>query len=73
MKPTLKQFGKHSDSLVTTGNKKRSSQQNSAIGKTENSSLDCRGPYPPFYPPVENFRRALSASGITRFSQFTQR
>jgi hypothetical protein len=44
MKPTLKQFGKHSDSLVTTGNKKRSSQQNSAIGKTENSSLDCRGP-----------------------------
>src|SRR5438094_8498076 len=29
--------------------------------------------YPPFYPPMENFRRALSASAITRSSQFTRR
>jgi hypothetical protein len=44
MKPTLKQCGKHSDSLVPTGKKRGSSQQKSAIGKTENSSLNCRGP-----------------------------
>ena len=42
MKPTLKRFGKHSDSLVPTGKKRGSSQQKSAIGKTENSSLNCR-------------------------------
>jgi hypothetical protein len=73
MKPTLKRCGKHSGSLVPTGKKRGSSQQKSAIGKTENSSLNCRDLYPPFYPPMEIFRRALSASGITRFSQFTRR
>jgi hypothetical protein len=35
MKPPLKRFGKHSDSLVPTGKKRGSSQQKSAIGKTE--------------------------------------
>src|SRR5580765_2847131 len=44
MKPNLKRFGKHSDSLVPTGNKRGSSQQKSAIGKTENTSLNCHGP-----------------------------
>jgi hypothetical protein len=41
MKPTLKRSGEHSDSLVSTGKTRASSQQKGAIGEAENGSLNC--------------------------------
>ena len=42
------------------------------VSSKATGSLNCRGPLSTAYRPMENFRRAFSASGIKRFSQFTQ-
>jgi hypothetical protein len=40
--PDAEVIGRHSASLLHTGKKRGSSQQNCAIGKTQHRGLDCR-------------------------------